>query len=105
MRQLYAIRDTEVNELTPQCFIANHDSHAIRMFQEMAGDERLPIARYLKDHELISLGEVNDAEGYIGKHADYEAPHQEWRVVLTGQTLIDMNTPAADEKPRLVKEG
>ena len=49
MRALYGIRDKAVNELTPHCFISYHDAQAIRVFQEMAGDERHPISRYLSD--------------------------------------------------------
>lgn len=101
MRTAYGIRDTQTNELTPQLFIAHHDAHAIRAFQEMASDERHPISRYLKDHELVSLGEVSDnAEAIVNEDANGRLAR--WRVVLTGQQLIDLNTPPGE--PKLVKE-
>ena len=98
MRTAYGIRDTKTNELTPQLFIAHHDAHAIRAFQEMATDERHPISRYLDDHELLALGAVKDENEFIG---DSETTNMGWRVVITGKALraAAEPAPAIDIKP------
>lgn len=104
MRYLYGIRDNTVNELAPQTFISGHDAHAIRVFQEMASDERMPIARYLDDMDLVKIAALSRIDGaeVLGFSGGRPSPVTDLEVVITGKALRAASQPAG--QPELVKE-
>lgn len=105
MRAIYGIRDNDTNELTPQCFVSHHDSHAIRVFQEMASDERSPIGRYIDSHDLvrIHLLERDDQGEFLETISATRVT--ELATIITGKALRAMAESRMEaQTPKLVKE-
>lgn len=59
-RILIAIIDTVTNDIVGPVQVYGHPAPAIRMFSDVALDERTSIHQHIKDHILVSLGTLTD---------------------------------------------
>lgn len=83
--QLYIIRDTLAQAPAGPLVVLPHDAVAIRMFQEVVNEKSNQIARFLQDHELLCVGELDTETCTL-------TALPEPRVVLTGKTLQAVST-------------
>lgn len=89
IHQLYIIRDTLAQAPAGPLVVLPHDAVAIRMFQEVINEKQNQISRFVDDHELLCVGEL-DTETCIITGLD------EPRVVLSGKTLKAVNSLATE---------
>lgn len=87
-RQIYAIRDTLSGQYLGGLQLFPADAPAVRFFSDIAIDPQTMIARHPQDHELVSLGYLDD-DGII---VASEKPI----VVITGAAWKAAQTPSED---------
>ena len=62
MRELIAIVDRLAGDIVGPIQLFPHDAPAIRMFSDVCLDNRTAIAQHVEDHELVSLGQIDDSQ-------------------------------------------
>lgn len=104
---LYAIYDIKAQAIVGNIITLHRSvASAIRMYSDALGNTQSEIGRHPEDYNLISLGEINDADPQIEgslPHIDTWADGAE--LVMTG-SIWKANRDAADHagRPELVKE-
>jgi hypothetical protein len=83
MSKLYIIRDVLAGGPAGPLVVLEHDAVAVRMFQEVASEPQSMVSRFLKDHELVCVGEFNRSTCGVDGN-DYP------KVIMTGEALIAM---------------
>lgn len=83
-RNLYVIRDNVAGAAVGAVMVQSHDAPAIRMFQDVANDERSMLHLHMADHDLLCLGAYDDEKCVIVEAEP--AP----RMVLSGAALKAM---------------
>ncbi len=60
VRLLTAIRDNVARDLAGPIIMVRHEAVAIRAFSDIARTPETNVNRYLDDHDLVLLGELDD---------------------------------------------
>lgn len=75
---MYAIRDILAEVLVGGVHLFKHDAAAVRFFGDVASQKETIVAKHLNDHELIAIGDIDEATGLVTPFADLP------RTVITG---------------------
>lgn len=90
-RILIAIVDTLANDIVGPIQIFAHPAPAIRMFGDVASDNRTTIHQHVEDHQLVQLAVLND-DLSITEQREVLMTGAQWRAVNNAAAQKAANT-------------
>lgn len=98
---LYAIVDTKTNEILQGLLsLHRHPASAIRMFSDIASQERGPLAQHVEDYHLIEYGYLEEQDPDQGINR-LVTTHD---VILTGTAWLASTQPEPKKQLELLED-